>query len=203
MKNNNIVVVGITGLMGSGKSYISKIFSTHGAIIYDTDTVVEAICIKNKELRNKLIDKFGKSYYDGIRINKPYVKSLYFGDDDQSFENLTWANENIKPYLIEHFLDYKRKLEDNNTINYILFESAILFESGLNTLCDKIIGVRAPNSCSAAIYRDNITRDDWLRRMQSQLFDSEKTFDYIINNDYTDSLNNQVFSIHNKIINGN
>lgn len=198
MSNKKIKIVGITGLMGSGKSYISGLFSTHGVLLCSTDIIAQLVCIKNTDLRKILIDKFGEQYYDGININKLYVRSLYFDDSDESRSNLKWANETIGPYVKEYLNTYISNLTDCNT--YVLIESAILFESGLNEMCDVIIGVRAPNACVAAITRDNITREEWKQRMSTLLPESEKTFDFIINNNYTPDVNVQVEDVHKKIL---
>lgn len=193
-------LIGITGLMGSGKTIISNMFGFLGAIVYNTDNIAQAVQIKNKKLKNKLIKKFGEQYFlSNGKLNKPYISCLIFENNSEAKKNIAWINKNVGKYVIEHLKEYKASLEAKNTPCYILIESAILFESGLNKLCDKTICVKSPNAAYAAINRDGITREEWQLRMITQLPDDKKNYDYIIANDYTTNVETQVEKIHKEL----
>ncbi len=204
MTDSNIIkIVGVTGVMGSGKSFISSLFGEFGTIILNTDMIAKKVQMSNPKLKSILIKKFGSEYYlpDSPHLNTHYVRNLCFDDSKIARSNLKWLTKTVGKYVLEYFLNYKKTLEENNTVGYILIESAILFESGFDKYCDEIICVKSTNAAHAAINRDNITIEEWKIRMSTQLDDSKKHFDYIIYNDYTPGVRKQVEEIHNKINN--
>jgi dephospho-CoA kinase len=192
-------IIGITGLMGSGKTYISHEFEKLGAVLYNTDKAAKRVQENNDNLKYILIDKFGQQYYIDGKVNSEFVRNLVFSGTDESYENLKWITDIVGSFVKNDFINFCIEFSD---APYILVESAILFESKFNQLCDKIINVRSANSMDIAILRDNINQEDWFIRMKTQIPEEEKQFDYIIENDYTDNVNNEILEIHNSIING-
>ena len=193
-----VKVIGITGLMGSGKSFISALLNMEGGIKYNMDVVAKSVQMKSKDLKDKIIAKFGEKYYNGFVINVEYAKALYFAGTDESKENLKWINETIQPYIIENFEHFKKIVSDDYP--YIIVESAILFETGFHKYCDYIIGVKSPNPIMKTYERDYTTKEEWQIRMASQLPESEKSFDFIISNDYTNNVEKQVVELHKQIM---
>lgn len=205
MNENNInkkelLIIGLTGVMGSGKSFISNLFNNLGAITYNTDVISKVVQIKNKELKNKIIDRFGEKYYAGHLVDKEYARALFYSDTDESRENLKWITETVGPYVLEHLRNYTAQMIEAGIDGYILVESAILFETGFNKECDYIIGVKSTNPINATYHRDYTTKEEWLVRMATQLPDSEKQFDFVINNDYTKAVESQVQQVHEEIV---
>lgn len=192
-------IIGITGLMGSGKTYISHEFEKLGAILYNTDKAAKRVQENNDNLKHILIDKFGQEYYINGTVNSTFVRNLVFSGTDKSYENLKWITDIVGSFVKNDFNDFCKEFSD---APYILVESAILFESKFNQLCDKIINVRSVNSMDIAMSRDNINQEDWFIRMKTQIPEQDKQFDYIVENNYTDNVNNKVKEIHNSIING-
>lgn len=196
-----IKVVGITGLMASGKTYVSNIFSSFGAYILNTDIIAKKVQLSQPELKSKLIKKFSKNYYTetGL-INVEYVRNLVFGDTKESQKNLKWITKTVGKYVLEYIELYIQQLKTQNQQGYILIESAILFETGLNEICDYTICVKSTSPKRAAMMRDNITEEEWENRMKTQLPDGQKHYDYIIGNDYSINVNNEVKKVHDEIM---
>ena len=185
--------------MGSGKSYISKLFENLGAVVYNSDKAAKHIQESNEALKRVLIDKFGDNYYIDGKVNTQYVRSLIFRGTNESYANLKWITETVSKFGREHFINFCNEHKD---APYILAESAILFETGLNKLCDLTINVKCDKAQDAAVLRDNIKPEDWQIRMNTQIPEEQKVFDFVIYNDYTDNVFKQVQEIHIKIING-
>lgn len=193
-------IVGITGVMGSGKSFISNELEKLGALLYNTDQRSKYLQEINQELKKILIEKFGEAYYMGEEINSNYVRNLIFDGTKQGYKNLAWITNIVKKYVREDFkLFYK---ENKKQYPYILVESAILYETGFHKLCNFIINVKSTNPIAAACNRDFIEKEDWKIRMKTQIPEYRKEFDFIISNDYTNNVIIQIQEIHNKIING-
>ena len=199
-------IVGITGLMGSGKSYIADQFSKLGAIVYNTDNISKKLQVQNQELMLKIIEKFGDEYYTSdnpmglMRINKEYAINKLFDSTPECKENLRWMTETVGSFVLEHLMNYKRSLEDAGNKGFILVESAILFETGLNKLCRYVIGVKSTNPVVATMRRDNITKEEWQNRMSTQLPEDQKKYDFVIGNDYTNRVDNQVVMVYEKLL---
>ena len=142
-------MIGITGGIGSGKSTIAKELAKHGFTVYDCDAEAKRIIKQNKEVRQAIIDLLGEEAFkkDNRRrtkatYNTAYVAKRVFSEP----ELLTQLNAIVHPAVLE---DIRQKHPD-------FVESAILYESGFNALCDKIIVVEAPEELRIArtIHRD-------------------------------------------------
>jgi len=196
-----IKTIGITGVLASGKSYVSSIFSEFGALVFNCDIIARKLQISNKELKTKIIHHFGDDFYLDNNVNVEYVKSLCFSGTKESFENLKILTDLTTIYITEYLINYRDNLIDAGIDNtYILVESAILFETKLNKLCDKTICVKSTSPITAAYTRNYMTKEEWEIRMSTQLSDDQKVFDYLIGNDYTTDLKPIVEKIHNEII---
>lgn len=157
-------IVGITGLMGSGKSFVSKELEKLGALLYNTDQRSKYIQETNLELKSKLIKYFGDQYYIGDQINSIYVRNLIFDGTEQGYKNLAWITKTVGRYVRD---DFKRFYNENKKqYPYILAESAILYETGFHKLCNFTINVKSTNPIMAACNRDFIEKEDWKIRMK-------------------------------------
>jgi dephospho-CoA kinase len=172
--------VGITGLMGSGKSYISSQFSELGVPVYNSDDRAKWVNNNIPELKEQLIAEFGDVYTNGV-LDKYKVRKIVFVEGGE--EKLKRLNQICHPYVRKDFEDFCTLHKDKP---FILAESAILFESGMSEKMDRIIFVDVWYSVrlERAMKRDNITREEYNTRMKSQLDDSEKKrkSDFIIDN---------------------
>lgn len=200
MKKTKILIVGITGLMGSGKSHCANIFNELGALQFNTDLMSRIVQIKNHELRSKIVEKFGELYYAGKLINTDYAKSLLYAGTAESAEHLKWITGVVGDYVRQSLFDYKKTMEDAGVDNYILVESAILFETGFDKDCDVIIGVKSTNPVAAAYGRDYTTKEEWKIRMSTQLPECDKKYDYVIGNEYNNAVEAKVRDVHEQIM---
>ncbi len=171
-------IIGLTGGIGTGKTTVSKIFAELGVPVYIADDEARRIS-EQKEVQDRIIAQFGPeivSREGGVDRRK--LAGVVFSDP----EKLASLNTLIHPLVKADFQEW---LSRQNT-HFVIREAAILFESGTNVDCDKVIVVTA--SLELRIFRimerDHITREEILARMAHQWPDSQKIAlsDYVIVN---------------------
>lgn len=158
------MIIGITGGIGSGKSTIARELAKRGYTVYDCDQEAKRIIAENADVQQEIIDLLGEeSFVDGI-YNRAYVAKRVF-EDSRLLEAL---NAIVHPAV---GLDIMKRKPD-------FVESAILYESGLDILCDRIIVVDAPEKIRIA--RTLNRNYDVRARIKAQKI---PTGDLVINND--------------------
>lgn len=171
--------IGITGGIGSGKSFVAEIFRQMGFPVYDSDSRAKLLTNTNADIRRQMTDAFGDSIYSDNVLNKPKLSQLIFFSD----ENRKLVNGIIHPIVAEDFLQWA--IEQNAPI--VFFESAILFNSGFDSQMDKVILVTAPVELRIRRVekRSQLSATEIRQRMQTQLSDEEliRMADFVIRND--------------------
>jgi len=191
------IKVGITGGIGTGKSFVSRVFKTLGVPFYDADVEAKLVMTKNEEVRQALVRSFGPdTYFDDGQVNRGYLSGIVFNDP----EKLALLNSIVHPAVIQASVDWSNK----QTAPYILKEAALLYESGSYKNLDYTILVTAPEELriQRVMQRDGAEREDVLRRMARQMPEEEKLqyADFLIHNDGVLPLLPQVLAIHNNLI---
>jgi len=172
--------IGITGGIGSGKTTVCEIFKLLGVPVFHAD--LEAKFLQNNDLhiRDRLIRLFGKQIYstDGM-LDRKKLAGLIFNDS----ESLANVNAIIHPAVRQNFLKWTNIHKDTS---YILYEAAILLESGYASDFDSNILVLADEKVriERVVKRDRVSEDLVIQRINNQMPDSKKLtmVDYIIEN---------------------
>lgn len=191
-----MIKLGITGGIGSGKSTVSELFTLLGIPVYIADKESKRLTETSVVIKEQLIALFGEDLYqDGI-LNKALLASYIFSDK----EKLEKVNRIIHPVVGNDFNEW---IELNKTSEIVAQEAAILFESGFDKLVDKVVVVYTPLGMriSRTMQRDGVTREKVLERIENQMSDEKKVelSDFVIVNDGTISLIEQVLEIINKL----
>ncbi|MBN2276080.1 MAG: dephospho-CoA kinase [Bacteroidales bacterium] len=191
-----MIIAGITGGIGSGKTTVCKAFSALGVPVYNADLAARIIVDNHDDIRNELIDVFGNDIFEGNTLNRPLFASLIF--HNKKF--LAKANSIIHPRVKEDFIRWTRW---HKNYDYVIEETAILFESGNNTLVDKCITVISPIELKIKrlMNRPGMTEERIKNVMENQWTDEKKqaASDYTIINDEKNLILPQVFSLHQKL----
>jgi dephospho-CoA kinase len=189
--------IGITGSMGSGKTFISMKFASLDVPVLIIDQVTKQLQNTNKELISKIKKRFPGSY-DGDIMNKNFMIQKLFFDD--TGENLKDISEIIKPFLKDELDKFYKQ---NQNKKYVLVESALIYEYDFQDQFDEIIFVNSDVQLrkKMAMKRDQISSDEYDRRMKKQLPDEFKIQNskWVIQNNYTDDVFEQVKQINEKI----
>ena len=191
-----MIIVGLTGGIGSGKTTISKCFESYGIPVYIADDEAKALMNRSKVIRRKLIHLFGESAYEYGRLNKPYLASKIFNDKDL----LSRMNAIVHPKVASHFKRWLKKQD----APYIIKEVAIIFENNLESQYSYIITVVADKNLRIArvMKRDEVSREKIQSIMSNQLPDNKKVekSDFVIENNDLDSAKRQAIDIHHQIL---
>jgi dephospho-CoA kinase len=163
------MLVGITGGIGSGKTTLSKIFRAEGYLVYDSDLEARRLQNEHPQIKAQIQALFGELIYTPEGLNRAELAKLVFGNH----ELLLQLNNIVHPIVKEDIVNWKLKHAQES----ILFiESAILFESGFDSLVDKVLLVTASEELRMArvIRRDKVTPEKVRARMLNQLPEEEK-----------------------------
>ncbi|SFZ92144.1 dephospho-CoA kinase [Flaviramulus basaltis] len=191
-----MIIVGLTGGIGSGKTTVAKQFNLLGVPVYIADEEAKKLMHKSKIIKRKLNQLFeDKAYFDG-KLNKPLIANIIFNDDTY----LKKMNAIIHPRVARHFEKWVIKQK----APYVIKEVAILFENGGEKACDFVITVIADKELRVKrlLERDSTTKQKIEAIMKNQWTDDEKIkkSDFVIDNSNLEHTKKQVFKIHNKIL---
>lgn len=184
------MIVGLTGGIASGKSTVSNYFREFGAEVLDADVVAKELSEKEENVA-KIIEIFGNEILDeNGNISRKKMRERAFLEKDK----LKQLNELLHPQVIEVF---KNKKENTKEDEIVIFDIPLLFEAGMENLCDTVIVVYISKrvQLERMMKRDRHGIDLAERIIESQMSMSDKIdkADIIINNNCTlEDLKNNV-----------
>lgn len=192
-----MVVIGVTGGIGCGKSYVSAKMQLRGIPVYDSDSRAKQLTATDPVISASLSRLVGPMLYCPCcgQFNKQVLSDFIFGNE----QNLSKVNSIIHPRVKDDFRQWVNARKDKE---FCILESAILFESGFDHEVDFTVVVDAPLELriQRCIKRDNTTRDALLKRIQSQMDQAEKCrlADFVIVNDDVRDLGSQIDALLDK-----
>ena len=195
MSGSNILKVGVTGGIGSGKSTVCRIFEILGVPCYNSDNKSKWILANNREVKKEIINAFGvESFFSDGVPNTKFLAINVFNNE----QNLKKINSILHPKVEQ---DFREWLEQQSNVSYVIKEAALIFESGSYKTLDKSIVVTAPEELriQRVLKRDSQrSREQVESIISKQLTDKEKISltDYVILNDNKTLLTPQVLKVH-------
>jgi len=188
-------VIGLTGGIGTGKTTVSRIFSELGVPVYIADVEARRIS-EQPDVQKRIINTFGDEITTpNGQVDRRKLAVQVFSNE----ENLKKLNAIIHPLVKQDFQQWLSQ----QSAPFVIREAAILFESGTNTDCDKVIVVTAPREMRIirVMERDHISREEILARMANQWPDSQKIAmsDYVIENSDLDETRKKIFKIFTEL----
>lgn len=189
--------VGLTGGIGSGKTTIAQTFATIGVKIYDCDQAAHRLTDSDPIIINGLKSMFGADIYKDGLLNRKTLASIIFNDKDA----LSKVNALIHPRVTNDFNHWcdNRKSEG---AQYVICETAILFECGMDKLMDKTILASLPTEMriERAMARDSANREQIAARIRNQANNNfEQKADFVIVPDDKHFILPQILEINNQL----
>ncbi len=161
-------IIGLTGGIGSGKTTVVGFFRELGVPVYIADDAGKRLMNSSMEVRKHIIDLLGPESYQNAHPDRKYIASQVFN----SAEKLEKLNQIIHPEVEKDFKNWR--LSQNAP--YVIYEAAILFESGGYKKCDAVILVTSPQQLKMERLqkRDQSSIDEIEARMKHQWPDEKK-----------------------------
>jgi len=184
-------VIGLTGGIGSGKTTIANYFNEMGVPVYIADDGAKNV-MKSEDIIEEIKTSFGEALFENNILNRAKLAEIVFNDKDKLAE----LNAIVHPAVKK---DFEVWLLQHKSYQYVIYEAAILFESGRYKECDLIITVTAPEEVriERVLKRDNTTREQVLSRMKMQWNDENRISrsNFVINNDNLKNAKEEVVKI--------
>jgi dephospho-CoA kinase len=160
--------IGITGGIGSGKSFVANIIEKMGYPVYYSDVRSKELTNSHPIIRQRLIDLVGENVYFEGELDKKILASAIFSNEEMRLK----VNQLIHPIVRQDFEDWAKA----QTSGLIFNEAAILFETGAYRNFDATVLIYAPIELrlKRVLKRDIITREEVLARINNQMSDEEK-----------------------------
>ena len=144
------MIIGITGGIGSGKSTIARALAARGYAVYDCDREAKRIIAENKDVQQQIIALLGpEAFVNGV-YNTSYVAQRVFAEPELLERLNQIVHPAVKADIIRHSPLSGSAASPLINPPFLFLESAILFEAGLDELCDKIFVVDAPEEIRIA-----------------------------------------------------
>ena len=185
-------IIGLTGGIGSGKSTVATYIASKGIPVYIADEEAKKL-MDSKRISTKIQAVFSENILsDNGKLDRKKIAAIVFN----SPEILSELNAIVHPEVKSHFSKWLKK---HKNAPFVIKEVAILFETGGNTACDKVILITAPQEIriERAMKRDNTDRTSVLNRIKNQLPEEEKIqkSDFVVYNIELQSTFNEVDKI--------
>ena len=144
------MIIGITGGIGSGKSTIARALAARGYAVYDCDREAKRIIAENKDVQQQIIALLGpEAFVNGV-YSTSYVAQRVFAEPELLERLNQIVHPAVKADIIRHSPLSGSAASPLINPPFLFLESAILFEAGLDELCDKIFVVDAPEEIRIA-----------------------------------------------------
>lgn len=193
---SNILKIGLTGGIGSGKTTIARIFEILGIPVYYADNAAKRIMNENARVRKHIAEHFGEDIYQHGMLDRSALATRVFDNPDL----LSLLNSIVHPATI----DDANEWIGEQTSPYIIKEAALIFETDSHQYLDYVIGISAPVALriNRTMQRDRSSEAAVQLRIKRQLDESEKLerCDFLILNDESKLVIPQVLALHEKLL---
>ena len=184
-----MILVGLTGGIGSGKSSVAEMFKDEGAYVIDFDYLARVVVEPDTPAWKDIFDHFGSEILLPDRtLNRSRLAEIVFSDSKS--RKILEGFTHPRIFEIQDTMLKDIKTKDPKAI--VIVDVPLLFELSLNKKFDKIILVYVSRNVQIerAIKRDAFLREEVVKRLKAQIDIEKKKLlsDYIINNEGT--LNN-------------
>ena len=178
-----MLIVGLTGGIGSGKSAVAEMFREEGAEVIDFDHLARLVVEPGKPAWRDIVDYFGPRILSSDRtLNRSALAEIVFSDEEsrKALEGFT------HPRIFEKRDALLERIKGKDPLSVVVIDFPLLFELGLPNGLDEVILVYVPREeqIERSANRDNLSREAVEKRLKAQMPIEEKRSlsDYVIDN---------------------
>lgn len=160
-------ILGLTGGIASGKSTVSAYLAQNGALIIDADLIARQVVAKKSSGLKQIVAKFGKEILTTSgELDRKKLGKLVFSNKDL-LKNLTDITGPLIRAEILREIEAAKKAQ----VKLVVLDIPLLFETGYQTLCDKVMVVTVPSEVQLerVMKRDNLSAAEARKRIANQL----------------------------------
>ncbi len=165
--------VGLTGSIAVGKSFVCEVFGELGAFVLDADVSAREVVEPETKGLSLIVKNFGKEILqpDG-KLDREKLGAIVFADTQKR----QLLNSIVHPLVIEKQNEWLAEKERENVNGIAIIDAALMIESGGYDRFDKLIVVWCSSDIQLErlILRNNLSKEDSLRRINSQMPQEEK-----------------------------
>ena len=179
-----MVIVALTGGIGSGKSTVARMFEDEGAYVIDFDYLARVVVKPDKPAWRDIVDYFGPEILSPDRtLNRSALAEIVFSDDEsrKALEGFTHHR------IFEESDALVKAIKRKDPCSVVIIDFPLLFELSLNEKFDKVILAYVPRAVQLEriIERDGLAKEEVEKRLNAQISIEEKRSlsDYIINSE--------------------
>ena len=165
-------ILGLTGGIASGKSTVSAYLAQNGALIIDADLIARQVVAKKSSGLKQIVAKFGKEILTASgELDRKKLGKLVFSNKD-----LLKALTDITGPLIRAEILREIEAAKKAQVKLVVLDIPLLFETGYQTLCDKVMVVTVPSEVQLerVMKRDNLSAAEARKRIANQLPTSKR-----------------------------
>jgi len=181
-----MIKIGLTGSIGSGKTFVSNFFNKWGCYIFNADKVSKSILQKNETTQSEVIAEFGTDVLGtNKKINNEKLAKIAFQNEDYQLR----LNSIIHPYVFKEIDKTIELISKKQLHDIFVVDAALIYETGFDIHMDYVVVVtsRLKLRTERALNSGKLTREDFLRREALQWSDQDKInmADFVIHNNGT------------------
>ncbi len=192
------MILGLTGFSGAGKSTVAAILKENGFYHLDCDVMVHNEVYTDPAVLEALSAVFGNGILSNGGLDRIALRHCVMGNPEAP----DTLNRTVRPFILDYINRHLRAHAQEN----IILDAPLLFESGLEQQCDKVLSVvtDADIALKRIIERDALSEEEAAKRLRSQhpaAFYTERS-DFVIRNDHDlNDLKQQTLSILKELTN--
>lgn len=160
-------ILGLTGGIASGKSTVSAYLAQNGALIIDADLIARQVVAKKSSGLKQIVAKFGGEILTASgELDRKKLGKLVFSNKE-----LLKALTDITGPLIRAEILREIEAAKKAQVKLVVLDIPLLFETGYQTLCDKVMVVTIPSEVQLerVMKRDNLSAAEARKRIANQL----------------------------------
>ena len=162
------MIIGLTGNIAAGKSTVSRRLAQLGADIIDADLIAREVVAPGSPGAKRIAENFGEEYFSHGQLDRKKLGALVFSDSE--------ARKRLEAITHPLIFEQVEKRLKTSQADIKILDAPLLFEAGMDQLCDRVWLVTADDSLRQRriVQRDGLTEAEALQRMNAQMSQEEK-----------------------------
>jgi dephospho-CoA kinase len=202
MKQENVILVAVTGGMGCGQSTVAKFMEEMGAKIVDADSMAHKVVNSDPEVKNEIQKTFGSSvFYRNGKLNRKLLGKIVFEDEAKTI----LLNRIVHPHMVSRIVDEIEDARDSGKYKVIAVDAALIYEINLEHMFDAVVVVTShmKNRIDRITERDRLSEKEVRDRISKQIHIQEKVkwADFVLyNNSSLEQLKTRTDAVYQKLL---